>query len=114
MHAEDRKRLTDMARYAREAIEFLAGADRAAFENDRKTQAAVIRNVEVIGEAAAKVSPETRTRLPDVPWPAIVGMRNVLIHGYSDIKTWRVHEVVTNLLPELIASLERILGEHDT
>ena len=52
--------------------------------------------------------------MPDLPWAAIVGMRNVLIHGYSEIKLWRVHEVVVDLLPMLIDMIERTLGETKT
>jgi uncharacterized protein with HEPN domain len=59
---------------------FIGGRDRPDLTTDRMLLFAVVRAIEVLGEAAARTSPETRPVSPDVPWPAIIGMRNRLIH----------------------------------
>ena len=77
---------------------------------DRKTQDAVIRNLEIIGEAANKLSLELHASLPVIPWADIIGMRNRLIHGYLTVDlniVWRkVHEV----LPGFKAKISMLLG----
>lgn len=108
----DRRRLLDMLLHAREAAEFLGGLTEAELASDRKTQAAVIRSLEVLGEAAGKVSRETRAKATDVPWGSIVALRNVLIHDYARLEMGRLRDVVVNDLPPLIASIERLLAEH--
>lgn len=109
MPPEDRVRLLHMIEAADEAISFIAGTTRAELENDRKTLFAVIRCVEIIGEAAAKVSEATRSTAPDVPWSAIVGMRNRLVHAYFDVDTEVVWKTVTTELPRLRSRLQQLL-----
>ena len=75
---------------------------------DRKLVLSLVRLVEVIGEAAGQVSKEFQTAHPEIPWPAIVGMRNRLIHAYFDIDLDRVWDTVKDDLPPLVASLEKI------
>ena len=76
-------------------------------------QDAVIRNVEVIGEAAKQVSAEARSRLPALDWKAICGMRDVLVHDYIGVDLDEVWNVASIRIPELQAILERFLaGEH--
>jgi uncharacterized protein with HEPN domain len=79
------------------------------FENEM--QDAVIRNVEVIGEAAKRVSPEARGRLASLDWKAICGMRDVLIHDYIGVDLDEVWNVALSRIPELQAVLERDLAE---
>lgn len=110
----DRERLIDMATYARHAFDILGDADGEALARDIKTQLAVRHAVEIVGEAASKVSDEGRTALPTLPWRSIVGMRNALIHGYPNIDLHRVVAVVRQDLPVLIAAIETALGEQDT
>ena len=85
--------------------------------SDDMVQAAVIRCVEVVGEAARQVSEATRRRAPDIPWAQIVGMRNIIAHDYGAVDLERVYSVVTKDLPELlehihilICSLENEVG----
>lgn len=78
---DDRTSMLDMLSHGREAVDLLGDQDRAALGRDRVLQLAMTRLVEVIGEAANRVSNETQRRHPDIPWPQIVGMRNRLIHG---------------------------------
>jgi uncharacterized protein with HEPN domain len=73
-------------------------------------QDAVIRNVEVIGEAAKRVSAETRTRVPQLDWRAICGMRDVLIHDYIGVDLDEVWNVASSRIPELQAAVEHFLA----
>ncbi|WP_051511628.1 HepT-like ribonuclease domain-containing protein [Skermanella stibiiresistens] len=70
----------DMIDYARDIGTFVGGMDVEAFTEDRRTQYAVLRALEVIGEAAKRVSPETQKLFPEIPWRQIIGMRNVIAH----------------------------------
>lgn len=107
----------DMRIHARRAREFLGARSLAEFLKDEMVQAAVIRCVEVVGEAARQVSDETRRRAPGIPWSLMVGMRNILVHDYGAVDLERVYHVVTEHLPllmesvdGLIAALEREVG----
>ncbi len=77
-------------------------------------QDAVIRNVEVIGEAAKRVSAEARGHLPQLDWKAICGMREVLIHDYIGVDLDEVWNVASSRIPELQAALEQFLGDERT
>ena len=70
---------------------------------------ALIKSIEVVGEAAARTSTETRAKYPAVPWVDVIGMRNRLIHAYFDIDLDRVWDTVTVDLPPLITVLEQIV-----
>jgi len=72
---------------------------------------AVVRAIEVIGEAAGRVSHDTRALAPDVPWNAIAGMRNRLIHGYFDIDTEIVWKTVTEEIPTLLPGLRALVQD---
>ncbi|WP_278286776.1 DUF86 domain-containing protein [Tepidiforma thermophila] len=91
------------------AIERYLGRGQAAFEQDELLQGWFVRNLQVIGEAARALPQETRDLAPDVPWPAIIGMRNVLVHGYFDIDTAIVWEAASRDLPALRPRLEALL-----
>ena len=71
--------------------------------------ARIIKSIEIIGEAAAKVTDETRNKYPFMPWASIVAMRNRLIHVYFDIDLDRVWDTITDDLPPLIEQLEKII-----
>lgn len=77
--------LLDMLLAARDARSFVAGMDESGFRQSRLHQYAVIRSLEIIGEAAGKVSAATQAMLPDIPWREITGMRHRLIHGYAEV-----------------------------
>jgi uncharacterized protein with HEPN domain len=104
-HERDLVKCEDMRIHAERAREFLGGRTLEEFLADELVQAAVIRCVEVIGEAARLVSEDTRKRAPDIPWPLIVGMRHVLAHEYGAVILDKVYEVVTQHLPELLSRL---------
>ena len=105
---EDAVRLHHMLDAAKEAFSFVQGKERSDLDKDRKLVLSLVRLVEVIGEAAGSVSKEFQTAHPEIPWPAIVGMRNRLIHAYFDIDLDRVWDTVKDDLPQLVASLEKI------
>ena len=88
---------------------FVAGVAQDTFENDLMRQAAVMRQLEIMGEAARRLSEETRLELSDIPWRQIIGMRNRLIHGYDDVDLAIVWDSVQNDLPLLIAQLEKVV-----
>ena len=95
---------------AREAIGFVAGRTSEQFAADRMLALAVLKEIEIIGEAASKVSADTRAQLPRIPWPDVIGIRNRLVHAYFEVDYERVWVTVTESLPELIAQLEPALS----
>lgn len=80
-----------------------------AFLTDPKTQDAVIRNFEVIGEAAKRVPDEYRARHPEIPWQLMAGFRDVLIHAYEGVDVRRVWTIATRDLPVVKAAIAAIL-----
>ena len=82
-----------------------------AFMQNRLVQDAVIRNFEVMGEAAKRISPGLRTSHPEVPWQGITDFRNVLIHNYFKVDIQRVWQIVEVTLPTLKNQVETILQE---
>jgi uncharacterized protein with HEPN domain len=98
---------------AREAIAFGASRSSDDLKRDRVLTLALVKCIEIIGEAAAKVSAETRASAPRIPWSDIIGMRNRLIHAYFDVDVNRVSDTLANDLPPLIALLEKALASTD-
>lgn len=109
MNASDISRLQDMLEAALAAQEFATGKTRTLLSTDRQLEFALRTALTVIGEAASKVSQETRNQHSQIAWQPMIGMRNILIHAYMHIDLDRVWEVVTDDLPPLIAQLEAIL-----
>jgi uncharacterized protein with HEPN domain len=102
--------LRDILDAAQKAGEFIAGMDIAAFERDAKTSFAVIRALEIIGEATKHIPASVRQRYPEVPWRAMAGMRDKVIHDYLGINLQRVYETVQQDVPSLRPALARILA----
>jgi uncharacterized protein with HEPN domain len=96
---------------AAEAVEgFVAGRNRMDFDTDLMLQFAVVRGIEIIGEAASKISTETRALLSAVPWKEIVATRNRLIHGYFDIDHGILWLTATEEIPALLVELRNTGG----
>ena len=95
---------------AREAVGFADGRSRADLDTDRMLQHALVRCVEIAGEAASQVSSEFREQHPEVAWREAASMRNRLIHAYFDVNLDILWSTVTQDLPALIAHLEQILA----
>jgi uncharacterized protein with HEPN domain len=94
---------------ARHIQAYMAGIDRQAFEQDTMRQDAIIRRIEIIGEAARRVSAEFRAAHPDIPWQQMTSMRNRPIHGYDEVSLTIVWDVVQHDIPALIARLESLV-----
>ena len=109
MQSKDRIRVQHILDEANEACKYAKGISFDEFVEDGKTVRAVIRSVEVIGEAASKISIEFRKEHPAVPWQKIIGIRNRLIHVYFDIDYNIIWQTVKENLPPLIEQLHSIL-----
>lgn len=105
--------LQDMLDNARRAAQFVEGMSYAEFTKDDKTVYAVIRAVEVVGEAAVSVPEDVRLKYPEIPWRDVKGMRNKLVHQYFGINIEVVWQTVQEDLPMLIPLLENILKQED-
>jgi uncharacterized protein with HEPN domain len=103
----------DMLLAADDAVAFVAGLDEAAFLASRLHQNAVIRSLEIIGEAAGKVSPGFRAEHPEIAWRDMTAMRHRLIHGYTEVRLDVVWNVVRCHLPGLIAALRPLVPPAD-
>jgi uncharacterized protein with HEPN domain len=97
--------LKDMLEAGRRATTFSSGMEYETFLTDLKTQDAVVRNIEIIGEAAKNVSEKTRSEYPQIPWKQVAGMRDRLVHHYFGVNFDIVWDVVKIDIPRLIACL---------
>lgn len=107
---DDPGRLRDMLESAEEAIAIALGKTRADFDTDRLLNLALTRLLEIIGEAAARLSPAFRQCHPEIPWADIIGLRNRLIHNYRDVDLDILWRIVEADLPALIEGLKGILA----
>ena len=110
MLLRERHYLLDMLNAAKLAQDFVAGIDREVFTSDLMRQAAVIRQIEIIGEAAQRISVESRMTMPDIYWGQIIEMRNRLIYEYDNIDIKALWDTVYLALPKLITVLEKYIG----
>ena len=110
MHAEDRIRLQHMVEAAQSAIQFVSGRVRADLDSDRMLLFAVIRAIEIMGEAASRISDETRAGHEAIPWKAVIGMRNRLIHAYFEVNTQIVWETVSVEIPGVLPHLQTLIA----
>jgi uncharacterized protein with HEPN domain len=101
--------LLDMLLAARDAHAFVEGLDEAAFLASRLHQNAAIRSLEVLGEAAGKVSASIQAAHPEIPWREITGMRHRLIHGYGEVRLDLVWIVLRDHLGPLITELAELV-----
>lgn len=109
MTPEDRIRIRHMLDAIKEALCFVKGKCREDLEDDRMLTLAIIKELEIIGEAASKLSPEFKAGQSHIPWLDIVGMRNRLTHGYFDVDLDRVWDTVLVDLEPLGDEIEKIL-----
>lgn len=106
---DDRRRLQHMLDHAVEAAEMVRGKTRLDLDTDRKLNLSLVRLLEIVGEAAARVTQEFRVGHPAVPWQDIVSLRNRLIHGYDQVDFDILWAIVQDDLPLLIRELRHIL-----
>jgi uncharacterized protein with HEPN domain len=110
----DRVRLQHMVDAANEALSFVAYKSRTDLTTDRALALALVKAIEIVGEAASRVSPELRLQSPDIPWADIVAMRNRLIHGYFDVNLDIVWQTVTVELPALAMQIQTLIATNDS
>lgn len=94
---------------AEAALRFVAGRQRRDLDADRMLLFALVRAVEIVGEAASKVSPDTRAATPSIPWPAMIAMRHRLVHACFDINADILWQTVTEELPDRLGRLHPLL-----
>ena len=106
---DDRIRLQHMLDYDREAVSMIQGRKREDLDCERMLELSLIRLIELVGEAAARVSSEGREENSTIPWLQVVGMRNRLIHGYDQVDLDILWDTIEVDMPSLIEELERLL-----
>ncbi len=102
--------LEQMRDHAVEAIDLASSRSRADLDGERLLNLALVRLVEIVGEAARRIPLEEREHHTRIPWPEITGMRDRLIHGYDQVDFDILWQVVTIDLPDLVRELDRILA----
>jgi uncharacterized protein with HEPN domain len=110
MTPRDDVSLRQMLDHSQEALQLAGGRSRTDLDSDRLFNLAMTRLLEIVGEAAGRVSQTTRDSHPQMAWSQIVGLRNRLIHGYDEVDCDILWKIVEDDLPSLIDDLKRILG----
>src|SRR4249920_1663938 len=111
--SRDPQYLLDIVEAAKLAVRYVTGKTQEEFRQDTLCQDAVIRRLEIIGEAARRLSREARTTLPGLTWNAMIGMRNMLIHEYDDVDLYIVWDTVQRDLPTLIKVIEPLVSSSE-
>ncbi len=114
LESEDIVRLRHMLDAARKATELTKKCNRSDLDKDETLALAVVRLLEILGEAAKNVSKEYRHEYPAIPWRQIAGARDRLIHGYFDVDLDIVWKIISVDLPALIGHLEKVLGQDNS
>ena len=109
MSRDYRLYLDDILDAIRKIILYIEGMDYDVFSNDQKTIDAVVRNLEIIGEAARNLSDEIKESITEIEWKKIVGLRNILIHEYFGINKEIIWNIVQTKLPPLQAACRKLL-----
>jgi uncharacterized protein with HEPN domain len=109
MKRHDRVRLRHMADAMDAAMRFVEGRNRSDLESDKMLLFALVRAIEIVGEAASKISDEARAEMPELPWASIVGMRHRLVHAYFEINRDILWTTVTEAVPPLAEHLKALL-----
>jgi uncharacterized protein with HEPN domain len=108
MRHEDRVRIEHMIGAAESVGRFIAGRERADLDEDEMLRFALTRAIEIIGEAASRVSPEAQTVVPGIPWKEVAGMRNRLVHAYFDLDLDVLWKTAREAVPDLLKTLAAI------
>jgi uncharacterized protein with HEPN domain len=106
---DDRERLLDIIE-AIENVQKYASQGGSVFRNDELIQTWILYHIQILGEAAARISDEFQECHPDIPWFKIIGMRNILVHDYFGIDIEAVWSVVENDIPVLYEQVKKLLG----
>jgi len=111
---DDAAYLLDMLIAARDAQSFVSGLSWEEFEQSRLHQNAVLKAIEIIGEAAGRISNEVKATHTEIPWPEIIGMRHRLVHGYFEVDVRKVWDTAQNDLPSLIALIKPLVPPEES
>jgi uncharacterized protein with HEPN domain len=111
MSRDYKAHIEDILEAATKVRRYTLGLSKEAFSADERTVDAVLRNLEVIGEAAKKVPDEIRSRSPKIDWKRISGLRDILIHEYFGIDLEIIWDIVQNKLPDLESQAKALLSE---
>jgi uncharacterized protein with HEPN domain len=114
MDSRDEVRLRHMLDAARKAIAFTQGHTRADLDSDELLALAVVRLVEILGEAAKNVSQDMKDQTPEIAWRQMAGTRDRLTHAYFDVNLDIIWDIVNNDLPPLVEKLETLLNSGST
>ena len=107
---DDRLPMTQMLEHAREALDLVRRHNRSELAANRLLQVALIYFVQIVGEAATRVSADGQARHADIPWRRAIATRNRLIHGYDRVDHDVVWDTIAEDFPDLVAALERALA----
>ena len=110
MSKHDEIRILHMLDAIEEALSFVSDKDRKHLDQERMLVLALIKDIEIVGEAASRISDEAKQAAPDIPWASITGMRNRLIHAYFDINLDILWQTVSKDLPELSNQLQKVIA----
>jgi uncharacterized protein with HEPN domain len=113
VNERDRLRLRHVLDAAERIAGYIRGVDQGSFLSNRMLQDAVIRNLEVIGEACANLSPALTTAHAEIPWQRASGIRNRLVHGYFDVDLRVVWQTARESLPPFAQQIRRLLGAQE-
>lgn len=111
---KDRIRLQHMLDHALEATQMAHGRARVDLDTDRPLNLSLVRLLEIIGEAGARISQSTRRTHPEIAWLEIAGLRNRLVHGYDEVDFDILWDIIQLDLPPLISALTAILGKRES
>ena len=111
MQPEDAIRVQHMIEAAEAVQGFITDRRRTDLDSDRMLLFALVRAIEIIGEAASKLNPEARTAMPSVPWANVIAMRHRLIHAYFDIDRTILWKTATDEMPPLLSALRATLKD---
>jgi uncharacterized protein with HEPN domain len=105
----DEAYLLDMLLDARKVVKYVQGVNFEIFDQDEVLQDAIMRRIQIIGEAARKISQEFKEAHPEISWSEVIGMRNKLVHDYFEIIPEKVWDTAVNDIPALIALIEPLV-----
>jgi uncharacterized protein with HEPN domain len=109
----DAIRLRHMIDAADQALAFVADKPRTELDKDQALALALVKLIEIFGEAASKISRDVKSQSPEIPWPDIIAMRNRLIHGYFDVNLDIIWRTVNEEMPPIARQIERLLSSSD-
>lgn len=110
-HRNWKLRISDILQCIAKIKRFTKGYTFDDFQDDEKTIDSVLRNLEIIGEAARHVPADVKAQYPEIPWTEMLTMRNIVIHEYHGVSLQIIWQTVKEDLPPLVAPLKRILQE---